>query len=181
MAGGRTETSDSAQFEWVRHALGLAGKPTSDVHISSGKLRTTVLYLELDAEDGGADFSVSRADLPIPLPVKVHGVNPNWSTGIWDQDRQAFLPCGTLDGATVAALDTKERGRHVFVGNVVACNQPDAVVALVPEDNGRWKVQVNNPSDQPRKLTIRTPQAIKAFHIYKTVEVPAGGQVEFSP
>ncbi|MBU4212174.1 MAG: hypothetical protein KKD33_06285, partial [Verrucomicrobia bacterium] len=180
MAGGRFETSDSAQFEWVRTSMGLAGKPAYDVQVSSGKLKSTVLYLELEAQDGGASFAISRANLPIPLPIKVHGVNANWSTGIWDEDAKALIPCGTLDGAAIASLDTREKPQNLFVGNIIVCDQRDAVVTLLPEGNNRWKVQLQNPTDKPMTVAVRTPKAIKAFRIKKTVEVPAGGQVEIT-
>ncbi|MBI4023914.1 MAG: hypothetical protein HY360_02975 [Verrucomicrobia bacterium] len=180
MAGGRFETSDSSQFEWVRASMGLAGKPAYDAQVSSGKLKSTGLYLELEAADGGARFAINRADLPIPLPVKVHGVNSNWSTGIWDEDAEALIPCGVLDGAIVASLDIKEKKRNVFIGNVIVCDRKDAVLTLLPEGNQRWKVQVQNPTDKKMTVAIHTPKAIKGFRIEKSVEVPAGGQVEIT-
>jgi hypothetical protein len=179
MAGGRLESSDTAQFDWVRTSMGLAGKPAYDVRVASGKLLGTRLSLDLQAEDSGAAIAVSKTDLPIPLPLKVYGVNPNWSTGVWDADANALIPCGTLDGAAVSSLNTRERISNVFAGNVIVCDQNDAVVTLLPDGTGQWKVQVHNPTDRDMTVNVRTPKGIKAFHIEKKVMVPAGGQVTF--
>ena len=139
-----------------------------------------MFYLELNAEDGGTSFSLGRADLPIPLPIKVHGVNAHWSTGIWDEDTKVLVPCGTLDGAAIASLDTREKPRHVFIGNIILCNQPTAIVTLLSEGNNKWKVQIQNPTENAMAVTVRTPKAIRAFHVQKTVAVPAGGQMDVS-
>ena len=152
--------------------MGLAGKPAYDVRVASGKLLGTRLSLDLEAQDGGAAVAVSKTDLPIPLPLKVYGVNPNWSTGVWDEDARALIPCGTLDGAAVSSLNTRERISNVFAGNVIVCDQSDAVVTLLPDGTGQWKVQVHNPTDRDMTVNVRTPKGIKAFHIEKKVTVP---------
>ncbi len=93
--------------------------------------------LELQAEDGGFGGVIGKAKLDTRLPVRVHGVNPNWTCGIVDRAETSWLPLGVMVDlkltpeqqsastryAAHAALDLST-DRDVWIGNVVLCDQP---------------------------------------------------------
>lgn len=77
--------------EMVQKRMGLAGSPAYQVRPVVGKVESTRLVLRLAARDGGWRGVITRAQLPVPLPVYVSGLNPKWSAGIWYKGHSTLL------------------------------------------------------------------------------------------
>ncbi len=141
--------------EDVRRKLGLAGPPAYQVEPSVGAVLDTRLALRLKAEGHGFRARIKRCHLPVPLPVFIEGLHPNWSAGIWYKGRNRLLQTeyppgafdknpvhlqyvqlrakkdeiirfGTFDGGTgYLQLDLETSDRDVFIGNLVTCDRED--------------------------------------------------------
>ena len=77
--------------EGVQKRMGLVGKPAYEVRPAVGKVESTRLTLQLAAEDGGWRGVITKAQLPVPLPVYVSGLNAKWSAGVWYKGRNVLL------------------------------------------------------------------------------------------
>lgn len=77
--------------EMVCKRMGLTGSPAYEVKPLVGKVESTQLVLRLKAEDNGWRGIITKAQLPVPLPVYVSGLNPRWSAGIWYKGENVLL------------------------------------------------------------------------------------------
>ncbi len=87
LTGGK----DEGMVERVRRDMGLLGKTAYTVKPRVGSVVSTRLFLRLKLEEGGFRGTISRADLPLPLPVLVEGLNPNWTATIWYKGANTLL------------------------------------------------------------------------------------------
>ncbi|MCC6580675.1 MAG: hypothetical protein IT440_09550 [Phycisphaeraceae bacterium] len=141
--------------EEVRSTMGLTGSPAYTVKPVVGSVQSTQLALRLRTERHGFRGTISQTHLPIPLPVFVEGLNPNWSAGIWYKGQQTLLqvewPSGYFenkpvhrkyvqarqktdeiirigtfdDGVGYLQLDTEVGDKDVFIGNLVTCDHDE--------------------------------------------------------
>jgi hypothetical protein len=77
--------------EMVQKRMGLMGKPAYEARPVVGKVESTQLVLRLAAQDGGWRGVITKAQLPVPLPVCVSGLNPRWSAGVWYKGKNVLL------------------------------------------------------------------------------------------
>lgn len=173
--GSRNAPPDNREIESFRQALGLSsGPPAYTVTPRIGNVRSTRYVLELDAADGGFDGTISKAPLPILLPIRVHGVNPNWTCAIVEHHDKWWLPVGVLDGTAYATLDTTSV-HDVWIGNVVTCEQPDLILTLLPDGASGLAIEIHNPTDREISATVRTaPQFTLAPFFSTRVTIPTG-------
>ena len=176
--GSVNTTADTREIEAFRQAFGLGGgKPAYEVKPRSGSVLSTQYVLELQAQNGGFGGVITKANLPTRLPIRVRGINPNWTCGIVERTEKWWLPLGTLDGVAYAALDTKA-DRDVWIGNVVTCDQPALVLTLLPDGEGNFSIDVHNPTDKELTATVQTvPEWTLSPALTKQVTVPAGSNV----
>jgi hypothetical protein len=82
-----------------------------------------------------------------------------------------------VDGLAYATLDTQPGASDLYVGNVVACDNADCWVTLLPEGAG-FVVDVHNPTAQAVTATVTVPEGLWMIHAgKKQVEVPPGTTV----
>ena len=82
---------DNALVERVRSEMGLLGKTAYTVTPRVGSVESTRLFLRLKLDQGGFRGTITKADLPLLLPVLVDSLNPNWSAGVWYKGRNTLL------------------------------------------------------------------------------------------
>jgi hypothetical protein len=193
--GSPSSAPDNRSIEQFRADYGLSGNaPAYSVTPRSGKVLGTRYVLELQAQDGGFGGVIGKAKLETRLPVRVRGVNPNWTSGIIDRAEKWWLPVGVMDdlkltpeqqaGPTTysayAALDLS-KDRDVWIGNVVLCDQPDLKLTLLPEGDGRFSIEAHNPTGKNLSATIRTAAEFSLVPPFtKAVEVKAGASALIS-
>ena len=158
----------------------------TDVHQSG--------LIELAARDGAVALRVPRPAEPtgVPLPIRVHGLNPRASAGLFleqgyvlgnygpgrgryrdlgfDRDGRVYVPLFP-DLAAVTS---------VVIGHPVICDQPELwVQAMRKDDRGdesSWHVSLNNPTDRELRTTCRTGFELPGLKLPRMqVTVPAGG------
>ncbi len=171
--------------------------PTGVEMVSGKRVKTSGFYeVAVDDVARGIEMKVQRPSEPVglTLPVRISGLNPNWSAGLYQLDghttgyytngERVYTSLGfDFDGRVYAALYPDQHElTHVRVGHPVVCDQDELLLEVLPRTgpNGRWRwrVAVNNPTDRPIKATFR--QGIEVRDLtFKTQRrtIPAGGYV----
>jgi len=181
MVGGLTSPGTNEPFEWIRSSLGLAGRPAYDVEVSQGRLKGTRLFLDVEAEDGGAMVKLGPAHLPVRLPIRVYGLNPRWSTALYDHERGELVPFGVAeDGIGYTSIDLDRGPAEVYLGNLATCDVPELNLWVV-EEGPIVKITVQNPLDKALKTTVQLAANYRRAHAFrKAITIPAGGLVSLT-
>jgi len=91
----------------VQAALNLA-RPDSGAKLTAatGTVNNTQVMLDLTAKDGVFRGTLAKADYGMRIPVRIRGLNPNWSAGVWRPGQALFRPVGNdPDGFAWTSLD----------------------------------------------------------------------------
>ncbi|MFZ2656014.1 MAG: hypothetical protein WAX69_13875 [Victivallales bacterium] len=192
LTGSINTPPDTREIESFRRAFGLhGGKPAYSVTPRTGKVLNTRYVLELEARDGGFGGVIGKAALPARLPIRIHGVNPNWTSGIVERKEKWWLPLGVLDDlkltpgqlagpavySAYAALELNQ-DRDVWIGNVVTCDQTDLILTLLPDGRGGFSIEAHNSTDREIKAAVRlSAEFVLAPPFSQAVTVPAGSSV----
>jgi hypothetical protein len=179
-----------ADWQNFRSAYGLGGTASpayrdADFRVSRGTVVDTNYVLEVAADRNyGFAAQIPKTDmLKQRLPIKIDGLNPNWTAARLDLENNAWFPIPVATDAAghtyaYTTIDTKgvwvnaqgpacykPGGNNVFLGNVVTSNHPEVVLTLFPATgnaDGNLFVDVYNPTSAPlTEVTV-------------TVNVPAG-------
>lgn len=158
--GGTHAHTDPAIVDRALADMGVHGTPAYQLNPEQGEILALRLPVELDAGNSdGMAFSLPRADLPMPLPLMVHGLNPRWAAFLVDRDAGRMRPLGMLEGVAYAVLDAAECDGHWFIGHPVTAADSRLVLSLVPVEPGRWRLEAHNPTD----AHIETDLALSRF------------------
>ena len=160
-------------------------------------------FVSVRAEGGAIELGVTRPPQPIgiPLPLRVHGLEPDWSIGVFQIE--GHTPGAYTDGRGVyQSLGVDRRGRvhvslypdhapstRVVVGHPVVSDAEQLVIEAMPRPGApasgaryAWHVAVNNPTDAPIRATFRRAMALPGLDFEPvTRTIPAGGQVVLVP
>lgn len=163
MHGRAQEGPNTSEWERFVQVMGIRGKPGYEVKdIKAGKVKGTNFLLELTPSDGGFAGTVTAADLPIRLPVRVANMNPNWTFAWFDLDRTEWYP-SAIDRTTdegYFTLDTRRGNHRFFAGHPVLCDNPDIRIAVLSDGKSEVRATLNNVGDQPMQLTVRLNPAL---------------------
>ena len=187
-----TEELSSQPFEEFRTRMGIGVPPAYTVKPTQGKVRDICFSLSLDTQDYGFRGVITRAVLPLRLPIKVFGLNEHWSAGVYNLRTKEWLPFGQIAGENVGltSLETGKGDSDVFIGNPVQCDRPEIFLTFLV--NGRdpktkvpladrdfaAKVDVHNPLDTPVDITLRRTPGFDLIAEFATpLTIPAGTTV----
>jgi len=189
----------------VLYSLGIRGEPAYAVTPTVGTVRDTRFILSLEAIDHGFAGTVTEAKLPLDLPVRISGLNPNWDAGIlykgectllipeWVVDefglryverrerrvKDELLHFPVLeDGTGFLQIDTEVGAKDVFVGNLLVSDNKDAVLMLVDTRPGKAAFVVHNPTDNDMTCSVRPAPGFDLLGSFdKSATAPAGSSV----
>jgi len=186
--------SSNLLAEEIRTKLGLAGSPAYEVNPSVGSVLDTRLVLRLQADGCGFRAAIKRCHLPVPLPVFIHGLNPNWSAGVWYKGmnrllqtewpprdlfhefahtefvqvrnkRDEIIRFGIFDGDVgYLQLDLELDDRDLFIGNLVTCDRKDFLLVFHRSNKTR-KGSVEVHNPTDREATV-TLRPGKGFDLF---------------
>lgn len=150
--------------------------------------------LEFVAADGAVTLSAGRPASPIdvPLPVRVSGLNPNWSAGVFQHRGYVLGNYGAgsnryraagidREGRVYASLFTDHADRtEVTIGHPVVCDDERLLIQVTARDDrgekGSWHVSVNNPTDTTVEVVCRSAFAMPGLELAEqNLSLPAGG------
>ncbi|HEY3418666.1 MAG TPA: hypothetical protein VGM23_17455, partial [Armatimonadota bacterium] len=156
-------TGEAAVTEFLqfRDAFGIGGKPPAyTVTSTQGKVTANRYLLELAAERNGFQGTISPANLPQRLPVKITGLNEKWTAATVDLARKQWFPLGVWQGAAYTTIDTTAGEHQLFIGNLVTADNPDVLLTLLPDNaDGNTYVEVHNPTEKAVQVTVSVPVA----------------------
>lgn len=137
------------------------------MEVLQGARLVTPGFFDVDTAnpDTPVELRIPRPTDPmqLTLPVRVSGLNRNWSAGLLQIDGHttAYYTDGQneytslgfdFDGRVYAALYPDQAATtHVLIGHPIVCDNPDVIIEVIPRSdaagNFTWHVAVNNPTD----------------------------------
>ena len=167
---------NNAEWENFAVTMGFRGAPAYEVKdIKAGSVIGKKFLLELTPADSGFAGTVTYADLPIRLPVRVAEMNPNWTFAWFDLERKQWFPSAVdpLIRQGFFTLDTRLGAHRFFAGHPVVADNPEVRIAVTSDAKTVVNAGLNNPGNQPLKLTVRLNPAL-AVAPPQTVELAPG-------
>jgi hypothetical protein len=141
----------------VAAALNL-GAPGTGVQMTAmrGQVLGSQATLDLQAKNGAFVGTLKPMNIGMRVPVRVKGLNPNWTIAAWRPGMTQLMPFGVdPEGWAWTSLDPVTDAGPVFLGNVVQCSEPELIVRVLQRTNGGWDIEVNNPLDRVVDCTIK--------------------------
>ncbi len=163
MTGSLRDGPNTANWERFAETMGLRGKPAYEVKdVKAGGVKGTKFLLELVPDDGGFAGTITAADLPIRLPVRVAGMNPNWTFAWFDLDRKEWHPSAVdpVISQGYFTFDTRRGAHRFFAGHPVLADNSDVRIGVLSDARREIRATVNNVGDQPVQVRIRLNPAL---------------------
>ena len=155
LRGHAGERPNTADWERFAQTMGFRGRPAYDVKdVKSGQVKGRRFLLELVPADGAFLGTVTAADLPIRLPVRVAEMNPNWTFGWFDLDRKEWHPSAIDRDIRQGffTLDTRRGNHRLFAGHPVLTDNPEVRMAVFSDGQSEVRATLNNTGDAPASL-----------------------------
>jgi hypothetical protein len=171
-------------------------KNPTNMSIIKGKKIESDGLLEFTPTDNlvEAIFPKPETKANLILPLRVQGLNPRWSVGLYQKDgyvkgdygtgnnRYRALGLDVYGNAYIPIYVDYAEKTHVVVGHPVIADQDGKELFIqvthVNENPQRWHVSVNNPTDKPITTTLQKTMALPGFDFpTQKVTVPAGGYI----
>lgn len=159
---GRAQPN-TADWEQFAQTMGFRGQPAYEVKdVRVGTVKGTKFLLELAPADGGFVGTITQADLPIRLPVRVADMNPNWTFAWFDLDRKEWFPSAVdfVIHQGYFTFDTRRGPHRFFAGHPILADNPDVRIAVLSDAKSEVRATLNNVGDQPVKVTARLNSAL---------------------
>jgi len=178
---GKFGEEDDAGFDAIRRDYGLSGKPAYTVSLSKGKVLDSRYMLQLQAEKFVLKGSVTRAQLPNPLPVTIAGLNEHWDAGLIELTTKTLRRVGVFEGKGYLTLDVAAKPQRFVAGNLVVCDQADVWLNLIETEEG-WAIDAHNPTEKSLTVTVSIPSDFSpVLPIFtKRVTLPPGQTMRIS-
>ncbi len=176
--GRPTADSTRAEIERFRSDFGLSGPPAYEVKSMQGRVLSTCYVLEAETEHMAFRGRFEPVKLMHHLPIRVHGVNRDWTCVIVDLKTGGWRPVGTApnlpgvspSGAAAAAhvaLDLTD-GKEVWIGHPVSSDAASLRLTVFSDGNGRFGIEAHNPTSQPVETTVRSSPRCPLFTLTPT-------------
>ncbi len=155
--------------------FGFLGKLPYAVKLSQGTMEMPTFPVKVTAKDGLLAGSVTAVctNMLFDVPLEFTGMNPNWPVGSWRAGDELIAYTGVFEGRAWPRLDVGKAGKFI-AGQLVTASEPDAKIDVVVWTKERVKLEINNPTDKPMKLTVQTAKLPGFKSLKKTIELPAG-------
>ncbi len=187
-------TDSDALLRWVRYLQ----KPDGMEILRGSRREGPVGIVELQAQNGAVEMKVPQPQgLDPALPCRVSGLNPRWSTLLWQY--QGYNGGNRYGPPTsrVRALGVDSQGRayfpvyagrapltHVLVGQPVVADAAgkDVFIEVVCLEDAQgekpplWHVSVNNPLDKPVTTTLRKAMDLPGLTLPEEALTLAAGE-----
>ena len=189
----------------VRDKLGVLGSVAYSVTPVRGSVKGKHFALQMEAQDYSVLADFSQAKLPLPLPVVVHGLNPNWDAGVvyvgdsrlllpqWQANEygqrfvkmvprqehdQLFHIAARQDGTAYVQVETELEAHRVFIGNLLVADVPSLKLTLLDTFPGGCSFECHNPTDKAITASVQPAKGLDVLgNFTKKVQVAPGSSV----
>jgi hypothetical protein len=121
-----------------------------------GKVLDTQFLVDLAADQGAFRGRLQKYDLGFRLPVRVSGLNENWTAALWRQGLDMLVPEAVdPDGLAWLTVDPLQDAGDILIGNLLTCENPAVILRLFQQQDGAWLVLAHNPTGKAVKVTVR--------------------------
>jgi hypothetical protein len=159
--------------------FGLDGKaPAYKLAIKSGTVTSQKYILKVDGSADKCFDAVISGDLISSLPVKVSGMNDNWSAFLFDSKVGKARPVGVLESTAWATIIVK--GQQCFVGHPVIANNDKLHIQVTHTGEKSWQVEFHNPTSGDITAKVKINKwfvPLKGRKISEQVTVKAGSSI----
>lgn len=165
MHGRPNEVANTADWENFSKTMGLRGNPSYEVKdVKVGQVTGKRFILELEPVDAGFVGTITGANLPCRLPIRVANMNPNWTFAYFDLDRKEWFPSAVdqVLGKGYFTLDTRLGNHRIFAGHPVIANNPELRILVLSDAKTKITVSVNNVADTAMDAVLRLNPALGA-------------------
>lgn len=156
------ESSNTAGIEYLVKAMGLKGNPAYKVeNIKTGKVLSNKFFLDIEPENYGFSGTITKAELPVRLPVFIQDMNPNWTFAYFNLDEKSWFP-SAVDPKTKRGyftLDTSKKDQRIFAGHPVISDNEDLHITVV-SDGSKIEGIVNNVGENEISSTVSLNPAL---------------------
>jgi hypothetical protein len=170
---------DDRQFDAIRKAYGANGR--SDVHpeLTTGKVLDERMVLRLKAEQGRVEGVFHKLSVNNRMLVLVEGLNPDWPCVAYDKLSKTITTIGVRpDTATAYWSGLFTNDSQLVIGNAVRAyptTDERLKITLVSAQDGKLKLEVNNPTEDTIKATLTRMIGLDAWPVFsKNVKVKPG-------
>jgi hypothetical protein len=126
--------------------LGLDGSAGWQPKTLVGTVRADGFGFLATPKDGVVALDLPKAELSIGIPLRVAGLNPNWTAGTIRPGSKLMEPIAPdTEGVAWELLDTVKDAGRLFVGHPVLCDRREIVVQTLQRHGGGWTVMAHNP------------------------------------
>ncbi len=145
-----------------------------------GQVLGTRGVMDLEGRDGVFQGTLAKMNLGMRLPLRVHGLNENWTIAVWRPGMNLLMPIG-LDPAGWAwtSLDPVADAGPIFLGNVLTCEAHAVILRLFQRTGGGWEIVAHNPTEQTVKTTVRGTAGGPVAGLEKTLTLAPGEEVKW--
>ncbi|MFP4028900.1 MAG: hypothetical protein ACLFWL_14010 [Candidatus Brocadiia bacterium] len=170
------------EIEDVLSYMGFGSEVPYRLQLSRGSLEKIALMAEIKPDGYGAAGNVEPAKkfpLPYPLPVMVHGLNPNWEAGLWRPDGKLDR-FGIFERVGRAELDVTKEGKF-YAGNLITADNPRLRLSIAEWKKDLITVVANNPTTSDITTFLKTPREIdNKYRLEAEAKIPAGKNIHLT-
>ena len=165
--------------------------------VMEGKRLPSEGVLEIGVQDYRARIQIEKPNTPqdITLPVRIIGLNRNWSAGYFQRDGYAQGIYGNgKNKYHSCAFDSESRvfaslypdyaeDTDIEVGHPIVCDQKDLIIQCTQKPGGStgysYYIAINNPTDKEITANIRQNMSLPNLKFsQQKITVPAGAYLK---
>jgi len=166
--------------EKLHDIWGLDGKCSYVPEVITGSLKKALYTVDMTAQDYAivAQFK-EIAELPNGiLPLKIEGVNSNWTVASINNDK--YYPAASSGNAMYAAIETPLSGRY-FMGNPVIADNNEVRIEILKYGHDEVVATVHNPTKSMITSEISASKFVpKPFNLHRLITLKPGDTIEIS-
>ncbi len=132
-------------------------KPGFPTELKQGKPWRAPFGLGAEAVDGGAVFTVGKADLPHDMPLTVRVPQANAVYGHYSGRDNTLQLLEPLEGELHSAIDTRRGADTLYMGEIVSIDNLLLRLDAALEPTAAMLLEIHNPTDTPQSgsFTVR--------------------------
>ncbi len=153
------------------------GEPEYACEADAGSLTGQRYILDVDGSEEQCFSGKLTGNLISSLPIRVGGLNDEWSAYLLDRALGKARPVGVFESQAWATVPMRGEA-DLFIGHPIIADNDAAHIQVTQSGEAAWTLEVHNPLDEPVRVTVRKNPKFdllesSAFS-QETLDIPAG-------